>query len=152
MKAKVRTCLWFDGNGLDAARFYVSLIPGSALESPSSGQPLMVDFHLAGTPYQALNGGPQFTHSEAASISVLTRNQEETDRLWNTLTADGGIASRCGWLKDRFGLSWQIVPEVVPAMLGSSDREAAERAMQALLGMGKIEIAALHSAFAGKSS
>jgi predicted 3-demethylubiquinone-9 3-methyltransferase (glyoxalase superfamily) len=154
MSAKVRTCLWFDGDGEEAARFYVSLLPDSEVESlyrpTADAPPLVVDFRLAGTPYQALNGGPQFPHSEAASISVLTENQAETDRLWAALTADGGSESRCGWLNDRFGVSWQIVPEAVPRLLGADDREAAGRAFQALMGMVKIDIAVLQAAFDGR--
>lgn len=156
MTAKVRTCLWFDGNGLEAAEFYVSLLPDSRLESafrPGPGAPpLVVDFTLAGTPYQALNGGPTYTLSEAVSISVQTRDQAETDRLWNALTADGGAESRCGWLKDRFGLSWQIVPEILPKLLADPDREKSGRAMQAMLGMGKLDIAALEAAFHGEGA
>ena len=108
-----------------------------------------MEFTLAGTPYQALNGGPQFSFTEAASISVITEDQQETDRLWSALTAEGGEESRCGWLKDRFGLSWQIVPEALPRLLGDRDREAAGRAMQAMPGMGKIDIAALKAAYRG---
>lgn len=151
---KVSTCLWFDGNGEEAAKFYTSLISDSEISSvfrPSDDGPaLMVEFNLGQTPYLALNGGPQFQHSEAASIVVSTQDQEETDRLWDALIADGGSESMCGWLKDRFGVSWQIVPEAVPRCLASSDRGAAERAMQALMGMRKIDIAALEAAYAGK--
>jgi predicted 3-demethylubiquinone-9 3-methyltransferase (glyoxalase superfamily) len=157
-KHKVRTCLWFDGQAEPAARFYVSLLENSAIgqiarfDHALTGEPgavLVVDFTLAGTPYQALNGGPQYKHSEAASISVSTRDQAETDRLWTVLTADGGKQVQCGWLKDRFGLSWQIVPEALPRLLGDPDRAAAGRAMQAMLGMRKIDIAALEAAFRG---
>ncbi|MCV2869112.1 VOC family protein [Defluviimonas sp. WL0002] len=150
MTAKVRTCLWFNGNGLDAARFYVSLISDSHIDrtfAPRPDEPpLIVDFTLAGTPYQALNGGPQFTHSEAASISVLTRDQAETDRLWDALTADGGTESQCGWLKDRFGVSWQIVPEALPELLSGHDQATVARTFEALMGMRKIEISALFEA------
>ena len=106
LSAKVRTCLWFDGNGEEAAQFYVSLLPDSLIENvvhPKPDQPpLVVEFKLAGAPMMILNGGPQFTHSEAASISVLTKDQAETDRLWDALTAGGGTQSMCGWLKDRY--------------------------------------------------
>lgn len=153
MTAKVRTCLWYDGKGEEAAEFYVSLLPNSGIESVFRPQPdgpaLVVDFNLSGTPYQALNGGPQFRHSEAASISVLTHDQEETDRLWRALTANGGSESMCGWLKDRYGVSWQIVPETLPRLLMDSDRAGAGRAMHAMLGMRKIDIAALEAAFRG---
>lgn len=148
--AKVRTCFWFDGNGHEAAAFYVSLLPGSRIENEvrpdPAGPPLVVEFTLAGTPYMVLNGGPMFWLNEAASLSVLTEDQAETDRLWAALTADGGEASRCGWLKDRFGLSWQIVPKALPRLLAQGGPGAA-RVQQAMLAMGKIEIAALEAAF-----
>lgn len=153
LSRKVATCLWYDGAAEDAALLYVSLIPGSQIETIFRPQPsapaLMVSFRLADTPYRALNGGPQFKHTEAASISVTTGDQDETDRLWTALTAGGGSESRCGWLKDRFGLFWQIIPEALPRLLGSPDREAANRTMQAMMGMGKIDIAALERAHAG---
>ena len=159
MSAKVKTCLWFDTQALPAAEFYCSLLPDSEItevgrypESATMAEPgsvLMVEFTLAGTPYQALNGGPHYQLSEAVSISVRTQDQEETDRLWNALIAEGGAESQCGWCKDRFGLSWQIVPAALPRLLGSPDRTAAGRAMQAMLGMRKLDIAALESAFRG---
>lgn len=153
MTAKVRTCLWYDGKAEEAAEFYVSLLPNSRIESIFRPQPngsaLVVDFNLSGTPYQGLNGGPQFRHSEAASISVLTKDQEETDRLWEALTANGGSESMCGWLVDRYGVSWQIVPEALPRMIMDPDREAAGRAMRAMMGMRKIDIAGLEAAFRG---
>ena len=137
-------CLWYDGNAEEAARFYTSLISNSEIISTS---PIMVTFTLDGVPFQALNGGPQFKPTEAASIVVSTKNQEETDRLWMALTANGGSESQCAWLKDRFGVSWQIVPEVLPRLLSSSDRQAADRALQAMLKMSKMDIEALESAF-----
>ena len=150
-KSKVRTCLWFDGNGEEAAEFYVSLVRGSAIERvsrPEPGKPaLVVELSLAGTPYMFLNGGPQYKQSPAASIVVRTADQAETDRLWNALLADGGEESRCAWLTDRFGVSWQVVPDALPRMLGADDRKAANRAMQAMLQMRKIDIAALETAF-----
>lgn len=154
MTAKVKTCFWFDGNGEDAAKFYVSLLPDSAIESVFRPEPdgpaLVVDFTLAGTSYQALNGGPQFKPSEAASISVLTKDQAETDRLWKALTADGGEESMCGWLKDKFGVSWQIVPEALPSLLSHSDKPAAKRAMDAMMQMKKIDIGIIEAAFKGE--
>lgn len=140
----VSVCLWYDGNAEEAARLYTSLFPNSEVTSIS---PMMVTFTLDGVPFQGLNGGPQFKPTEAASIVVSTKNQEDTDRLWSALTADGGSEGRCAWLKDRFGVSWQIVPEMLPKLLGSSDRQAADRALQAMLKMSKIEIDALESAF-----
>lgn len=148
---KVRTCLWFDGKAGEAASFYVSLLPDSRVETPRSadGDPLVVKFTLAGAPFMLLKGGPHYQQSPAASISVSTEDQAETDRLWSALTADGGEPSRCGWLKDRFGVSWQIVPRILPDLLGAEDRAAAERAQQAMLSMTKLEIDGLRAAFAG---
>jgi len=151
MKAKVRTCLLIKDKAEEAARFYVSLIPGSTLESTSrlaEGEPaFMASFTLAGTPYLAMNMGPRGSLTDATSISVTTEDQEETDRLWTALVANGGAESRCGWLTDRYGLSWQIVPEALPRLLGDADRAAAGRSMQAMLKMAKIDIAALEAAF-----
>lgn len=146
-KPKVRTCLWFDSNGEEAAEFYVSIVPGSAIEVVSGP---VVELSLAGTPYTFLNGGPQYKLSPAASIVVRTADQAETDRLWTALLADGGEESRCAWLIDRFGVSWQVVPDALPRLLGAEDREAAGRAMQAMMRMGKIDIAALETAFRGE--
>jgi predicted 3-demethylubiquinone-9 3-methyltransferase (glyoxalase superfamily) len=152
LQKKVRTCWWFDGNGHEAAAFYVSLMPDSAIEGGHGSEgkpPLVVEFTLAGTPMMILNGGPGVRHSSAASISVLTESQSETDRLWSALTAGGGKESRCGWLTDRWGMSWQIVPRRLPEMLGASDRAAADRALAAMLQMGKLDLAALEAAFKG---
>ena len=153
-KPKVRTCLWFDGNGADAAEFYVSLLPDSRVHTnfsrDSDKPPLIVELSLSGTPYSFLNGGPNFKLSPAASIEVRTADQEETDRLWAALTADGGQESMCGWLVDRFGVSWQIVPTPLVQMLSADDREAAGRAMEVMMKMKKIDIAALEAAFRGE--
>lgn len=152
--SKVRTCLWFDGQGEAAAEFYVSLVPGSSIEAVSRAEPgqaaVVVELSLAGTPYMFLNGGPQYRLSPAASIVVRTADQPETDRLWAGLVAEGGEEGQCGWLTDRFGVSWQIVPEALPRLLGDNDREAAKRAMQAMLQMRKIDIAGLEAAFRGE--
>ncbi|MEO0359464.1 MAG: VOC family protein [Pseudomonadota bacterium] len=153
MTAKVRTCLWFEKDGAEAAAFYVSLLPESRLETalaPGGGPPLLIDFTLAGAPYQILNGGPAFRLSEAASISVLAADQAEIDRLWEALTADGGAESRCGWLKDRWGVSWQIYPQDLLDMQAAEDQAAAERARQAMYGMTKLDVAALKAAFEGR--
>ena len=151
MAPKVRTCLWFERDGERAAEFYVSLLPDSRLEGrfvrEAGEAPLMMDFTLAGTPYQIINGGPAFRQTAAASIAVTTQDQAETDRLWSALCADGGSSSRCGWLEDRFGTSWQIVPEALPRLLRDDDRAASGRAFQAMLGMTRIDIAALQAAF-----
>lgn len=153
-KPKVRTCLWFDGDGEEAAEFYVSQLPDSTMEvvsRPEPGKPaLIVELSLCGTPYMFLNGGPRYKQSPAASIAVRTADQAETDRLWNALLADGGEESQCAWLTDRFGVSWQIVPDALPRMLGADDRAAAGRARQAMLKMKKIDIAALEAAFRGE--
>ena len=150
---KVRTCLWFEKDGLDAAEVYVCLLPGSRIESIFRPQPdapaLTVDFTLAGAPYQILNGGPHYTLSPAASISVVTHDQSETDRLWASLTADGGEEGMCGWLVDRWGVSWQIVPQRLMELLSHPDSAAAGRAQEAMMQMRKIDIAALDAAFSG---
>jgi predicted 3-demethylubiquinone-9 3-methyltransferase (glyoxalase superfamily) len=155
MSHKVKTCLWFDNQALPAAEFYCSLLPDSEItevgrypENATMGEPgsvLMVEFTLAGTPYQALNGGAHFQLSEAVSISVRTLDQEETDRLWNALTADGGSESQCGWCKDRFGLSWQIVPQRSVELLSGP---RAQKVWPALMTMRKIDIGTLEAAAA----
>jgi predicted 3-demethylubiquinone-9 3-methyltransferase (glyoxalase superfamily) len=154
--AKLSPCLWFDGTGEEAANFYVSLLPDSHVvkvwrspaETPSgpAGMVLTVDFTLAGQPFQALNGGPDFTFNEAVSFVIECDDQAEVDRLWDALTASGGEPGPCGWLKDRFGLSWQIVPRRLNELLGDPDPERARRAMEAMLTMGKIEVAELERA------
>lgn len=152
MTGKTRICLWFEKDGLSAARFYTSLIDNSEIEPnhwPGEQEPIIVNFTLAGTPYQILNGGPHYTLTPAASISVLTEDQAETDRLWQALTANGGEESMCGWLIDRWGVSWQIVPKALIAMQTAPDQVAAERARQAMYTMKKLDIAMLERAFAG---
>lgn len=157
--AKLTPCLWFDGNAEEAARFYVSLLPDSRIEgisrspadNPSTpeGAVLMVDFTLAGQRFTGLNGGPQFPFSEAISWVIDCADQAEVDRLWDALTADGGSPSQCGWLKDRFGMSWQVIPRQLGEMLGSSDADGARRAMEAMLKMSKIDVAEMRRAFDG---
>ena len=152
--AKVRTCLWFNNNGHKAATFYVSLIPNSILETTISNDddaspPIMINFTLGGTPFSILNGGPSHVPTEAASISVLTEDQEETDHLWESLIANGGRPDQCAWLRDKYGVSWQIVPKALPRMLMADDKDAAGRAMQAMLQMTKIDINQLEKAFNG---
>ena len=153
---KVYTCLWFDGKAEEAANFWVSLLPDSHVDkvwrspadTPSgpAGMVLTVDFTLGGQRFQGLNGGPEFRFSEATSIVVECDSQAEVDRLWNALTADGGEPGPCGWLKDRFGVSWQIVPRRLNELTGDPDPERARRAMEAMLQMGKIDIAELERA------
>ncbi|MAM61607.1 VOC family protein [Maritimibacter sp. UBA3975] len=151
--SSIRTCLWFERDGEVAAHFYTSLIANSAITSEvgrtQSGAPLMVNFHLDGVPYQALNGGPTYQPSPAASIAITTPDQAETDRIWNALVADGGRESRCAWCIDRFGVSWQVVPEALPGFVGGPDPEGARRATEAMMAMTKIDIAALEAAYAG---
>ncbi len=154
MQPKVRTCLAFKDEAEEAARFYVSVIPDSIFESvlrrEPNGPAILVSFTLAGTPYQALNMGCETIHNEAYSISVMTKDQRETDELWEKLLANGGAEIQCSWLKDRYGVRWQIVPEALPRMFMDADRAAAERAFQAMLGMVKINLAEIEKAFDGR--
>ncbi|MFJ4853870.1 VOC family protein [Streptomyces sp. NPDC088730] len=154
---KVTTFLWFDQNRAEeAADHYVSVVGGDSRVldvtrwTPSSpGEPgtvMTVRFQLEGTEYIAFNGGPEFPFSEAVSLSVECASQEEADRLWDELTADGGQESQCGWLKDRFGVSWQIIPPGLGEALTDPDPEKAARAMKAMLGMKRLDIEALRNA------
>lgn len=148
----IRTCLWFNnGRGREAAGFYCALIPGSRVERSFSGDAGMgafsvIDFTLGGVPYQILDAGPAFALSEAVSISVATPDQAETDRLWAALTADGGAESVCGWLRDRFGLSWQIFPARLTSLTQHADPGVAARALAEMMKMRKIDIAAVEAA------
>ncbi|MGP0067653.1 MAG: VOC family protein [Isosphaeraceae bacterium] len=145
---KIRTCLWFDGNAEEAAEFYVSVFKDSAITGITpgpTGAALVVVFRLAGAEFLALNGGPEFRFNEAVSLSVDCRSQEELDELWEKLSA-GGSPGQCGWLKDRYGLSWQIVPSVLPELLAGADRGRAQRVLDALMGMTKLDIGALEAA------
>ena len=154
--SKIKPCLWFDGQAEDAAKFYVTLLPDSRVnavaravaDTPSgpAGMVLTVDFTLAGQDFQGLNGGPEFKFSEAVSFSIDCADQAEVDRLWDALTANGGEPGPCGWLKDRWGLSWQVVPRRLGELLQDPDPERARRAMEAMLKMGKIEVAELEAA------
>jgi predicted 3-demethylubiquinone-9 3-methyltransferase (glyoxalase superfamily) len=155
MTHSIRTVLWFNGRGLEAAEFYCSLIPNSRVEtsySSSNGGPEgntffeVVDFTLNGVPYQILDAGPMFPLSECVSVSVKTADQTETDRLWEALASEGGSHGPCGWLKDRYGLSWQVVPALVHDLMTNSDRARAERALAAVMQMGRIDIAAVAAA------
>ena len=148
MTQKIKTCLWFDGNAEEAAEFYVSVFKDSAVTAVTpgpTGAALVVAFRLAGVEFIALNGGPQFRFNEAVSLSVDCGSQEELDELWEKLSA-GGSGGPCGWLKDRYGLSWQIVPSVLPKLLAGEDRARAQRVMEALMGMTKLDIRALEAA------
>ena len=156
---KISPCLWFDGDAEEAARLYASLFPNSHIDSvdrspadtPSGpeGTVITVNFTLAGRSYIALNGGPDFKFTEAVSFSIDCDDQAEVDRYWDALLANGGEPSVCGWLHDRFGLSWQVIPRQLPEMLNSKDRDAARRALQAMLKMVKIDVAELERAYAG---
>ncbi len=157
--SKITPCLWFNGEAEEAAKFYVSLLPDSCIEhiqrnatdSPAgkAGSVLVVQFTLAGQAYLALNGGKRFEYTPAISFMIDCADQAEVDRLWDRLSADGGSAQQCGWLKDRYGVSWQIVPSALPKLLGGPDRAGAQRAMQAMLRMHKLDIAALQKAYDG---
>jgi predicted 3-demethylubiquinone-9 3-methyltransferase (glyoxalase superfamily) len=153
---KISPCLWFDGKAEEAARFYTSLFPNSTItsidrspgETPSGPKDMVltVNFTLDGRSYIGLNGGPDFTFNEAISLSIDCADQAEVDRYWAALTADGGEESVCGWLKDRFGVSWQVVPRRLPELLNGPDREAAARVLEAMLKMVKIDVAELERA------
>jgi predicted 3-demethylubiquinone-9 3-methyltransferase (glyoxalase superfamily) len=156
---KVSTCLWFNTEAETAARFYVSLFENSRITMISrygkwdparEGTVLAVTFELAGTEYMALNGGPQFPHTEAASMVVNCDTQAEIDRLWSALTAEGGKEVQCGWLKDRFGLSWQIIYAGQLDMLRENDQAKADRVMAAVMGMVKTDVAKLEAAARGE--
>ena len=159
MAQKIAPCLWFDGNAEDAARFYAQTFPDSSVDainrSPSDfpdgkeGDVLTVEFTVLGLSFLGLNGGPQFTFDEAISFQIYTDDQAETDRYWHAIADDGGSDGDCGWCKDRFGLSWQIVPRVLMDALKKSDRAAAKRAMDAMMQMKKIDIAAIEAAARG---
>lgn len=156
---KIFPVLWFDGNAEEAANFYVSLLPDSRIDevvrspadnpSTKEGDVIVVDFTLAGRKFSGLNGGPQFQFTEAVSFAVRCKDQAEVDRLWHALTAGGGEPVACGWLKDQFGLSWQIVPEAMYDYLSSPDRAGAKRAFEAMMGMVKLDLAELKRAFEG---
>jgi predicted 3-demethylubiquinone-9 3-methyltransferase (glyoxalase superfamily) len=149
---KITPCLWFDGQAEEAAHYYASIFPDaktlSVFRGPD-GKAIMVRFALAGDEFLALNGGPRFKFTEAVSLTVDCTDQAEVDRLWARLT-DGGEASMCGWLKDRYGLSWQIVPRRLPELLQDPDPERAGRVVNAMMQMRKIDVAALESAAAGE--
>ncbi len=149
---KIVTFLWFDDQAEEAANHYVSIFPDSKVlgVTRQDGKVLTVNFQLAGQEYIALNGGPLFRLSEAISLFVRCETQEEVDILWTKLTADGGEESQCGWLKDRYGLSWQIIPNQLMEMIGDQEHpEQAARAMQAMLQMRKIDVDGLRRAYEG---
>jgi len=157
---KITTCLWFDVKAEEAANFYVNTFKNSRINSvdrmpPNGPAPegtvMTVSFELEGRQFLALNGGPMFNFTEAISLVVNCDSQEELDMLWERLTSDGGAPSKCGWLKDKFGLSWQIVPAVLPKLLASHGSEGAARVFQALWKMDKLDIKILEKAAAGNA-
>ena len=158
-KMKIATCLWFNKNAEEAAKFYAATFPDSRVtgvhKAPSdypsgkAGDVLTVDFTVLGQPFVGLNGGPEFKFDEAISFQVFTDTQEETDRYWNAIVKNGGEESVCGWCKDKFGLSWQIAPRVLIDAMTGPDTAAAKRTMDAMMEMGKIDIAKIEAARRG---
>ncbi len=147
---KITPFLWFDTQAEDAMNFYVSVFTNSKILSVAPGPngiASSVSFEIEGQEFMAFNAGPHFKFNEAISMFVNCQTQEEVDELWSKLTADGGEESQCGWLKDKFGLSWQIIPSALGELLGDKDAEKAGRVMQAMLGMSKIDIAGLRRAY-----
>ena len=150
---KIRPCLWFDGNAEEAVELYCSIFRHAKrgdVARTRDGKVLTIAFELEGQPLLALNGGPEFHFTEAISLSVDCKSQGEVDELWEKLTADGGEESQCGWLKDKYGLSWQIVPSELPSLIGGPDPAGAARAMQAMFQMRKLDIAKLKKAYEGR--
>ena len=153
-------CLWFDGNAEEAAQLYVSLFPNSAIDevvrtpgdyhAGTKGSVLAVRFNLSGVPYLGLNGGPQVKFTEAVSFQIDCADQAEVDHFWEGLVAGGGEHGRCGWLKDRFGLSWQVNPREMGQYIGGPDPEGAARAMAAMMKMDKLVVAELRAAYEGE--
>ena len=150
--SKIMPCLWFDTEAEAAANLYVSVFKNSRILSTtrySAGSVMTVEFELEGQKFLGLNGGPHFKFSEAVSFQIFCETQAEVDYFWDKLTADGGVESNCGWLKDKFGLSWQVVPTALMEMLKGSDAAAAQRVTKAFMQMKKFDIAALKKAHAG---
>jgi len=155
MKSRISPCLWFDGEAEEAAKFYVSVFPNSKIGRISrygdagpgpKGSVMTVAFTLDGQEFIGLNGGPQFKFTEAVSFTVYCDTQKEVDSYWAKLTAGGGKEVQCGWVKDRFGLSWQIVPTILPKLATDKDPKKVERVMRAMLQMKKLDIATLKAA------
>ena len=154
--AKNTICLWYNGDAEEAAKFYAETFPESAVTaihrapadypSGKQGDVITVEFTVMGIPCIGLNGGPEFKHTEAFSFQVITDDQAETDRYWKTIVENGGAESVCGWCKDKWGLSWQITPRILLEAISSPDQAAAKRAFEAMMGMTKIDIAAIEMA------
>ena len=160
MSEKITTCLWFDHQAEDAAGFYVSVFDDARVLDVArygeggpgpAGQAITVRFEIDGRTFTALNGGPAFTFNESVSFVIDCSSQEEVDRYWSALS-DGGSESQCGWLKDKYGVSWQVVPAMLGQLIGGPDPVGSQRAMQAMLGMRKLDIAALQNAYDGRSA
>ena len=159
MVSKNTICLWYDGDALEAAQFYAATFPdskvGGVLRAPGDfpsgkqGDVLTVEFTVLGIPCLGLNGGPAFKHSEAFSFQVATDDQTETDRYWDAIVGNGGQESACGWCKDKWGLSWQITPRALTTAIAHPDPATARRAFDAMMEMGKIDIAAIEAAVRG---
>ncbi|WP_460449978.1 VOC family protein [Alsobacter sp. SYSU BS001988] len=157
--SKIAPCLWFADDAEEAVRTYVSLLPDSrieriqrnAVDSPAgkAGSVLVIEFTLAGVRFLALNGGKRVDYGHAVSFQIACEDQAEVDRLWDALLADGGAPHQCGWLNDRWGVPWQVTPRALPRLLADPDRERAGRVMQAMMGMVKLDVAALERAAAG---
>lgn len=155
----ITPCLWFDGQAEKAATLYTSLFPNSGIDMVSkygeraplpAGTVMMVAFHLDGKPFMALNGGPLYSFTEAVSFSIDCADQAEVDHYWNGLIAEGGSPGPCGWLKDRFGLSWQVVPQAMVRMQKDGTADQIGRMMGAMMQMSKLDVAALEAAFKGE--
>ncbi len=164
-KHKITPCLWFDGEAEQAAEFYCSVFKNAKITQvsryPEAGQEthkkpagsvMLVAFELDGQPFTALNGGPQFKFDEAVSFQVFCETQDEIDYYWSRLTGNGGQEGPCGWLKDRFGLSWQVVPAAIPRMMSDPDTRRSARVMNAVMAMRKLDLAALERAYAGQAA
>lgn len=159
MPGNLITCLWFNGNAREAANFYAGIFPDSSVQdnwiaptdTPGNkqGEEIVVNFRIFGQDFIGLNGGPQFPHSEAISFQIPCANQSEIDKYWSLLTADGGQESQCGWLKDKFGISWQVTSPEMMKYLGGNDPEGAKRATEAMLGMKKIDLESMKNAYLG---
>jgi predicted 3-demethylubiquinone-9 3-methyltransferase (glyoxalase superfamily) len=164
-KQKITPCLWFDTQAEDAAKFYVGIFKDSRIVSVSrfpdagkeihgkdAGSVMVVEFEIEGQTFTALNGGPQFTFDEAVSFQVMCDTQDEIDYYWSKLTADGGAEGSCGWLKDKFKLSWQVVPSIVPKLMTSGNAEGAKRVMNAVMKMKKLDLATITRAHEGRDT
>lgn len=153
-RQKITPCLWFDGNAEEAADYYVSIFPDSAITGSTPGPgggALVVEFQLAGVKFLALNGGPHFQFNEAVSLSIDCPSQAEVDALWEKLSA-GGSKRHCGWLQDKFGLSWQVVPSFLPDLLSGTDQARTARVVKALMQMTRLDIQALQNAADNRAS